>query len=575
MTRGRITCLVMLFVLAINLDKAVAAMIVTSDWRGSVEFNSRKNSTAGGSDSTTNQISGDISTKYFIWRPWLATGNARLRLGLTNGSDSSYDTKRSIVSGQFEFRFLPMSKIPLTISYSREDSQIDQDSLLAVNQDLALNEDLVSEHIFINQRFLGKRYKLDLNISEDRDNSSINGVTVSRGYGLGLLNRWKKSDLTTKFSISNVDNSADGEGKDEILATISHNYHPSNQIRFKTFVSSIERDDSILDTNNNLNLYETRISQFSSTANWNSKNKKTRISGGFRVDSLDLSTPSTINALKTVNMSVGVNHKLNKNWTADISTNYFLTDTNKVKAASGDVKAKASYRSDVIDLNKYKYSWNSILSAENKLRSASTDQLYGVSLGHNINRLFKLNKNQKISISGNQSFSKSISSSGSDTLSITHTANALWNKRSLNITNSAQITLNDSRYITDAERSGTSFIRINASRRKMLSRRSSFTGNISHNISHYNSTVGGENSKNSSSSIDVNYQITKPLLYQLISFNTKLKYKVSDISQPAATIDWNNTAKYSIGKLGVTIGYRVRDIGSRTSLFSITIKRRF
>jgi len=432
MTRGRITCLVMLFVLAINLDKAVAAMIVTSDWRGSVEFNSRKNSTVGGSDITTNQISGDVSTKYFIWRPWLATGNARLRLGLTNGSDSAYDTKRSIVSGQFELRFLPMSKMPLSLSYSREDSQIGQDSLLAVNQSLALNENLVSDHIFINQRFLAKSYKFDINFSNDREDSSINGVTVSRGYGIGLLNRWKKSDLTTKLSISNVDNSADGEGKDEILATISHNYHPSNQIRFKTFVSSIERDDRIVDTNSILNLYETRINQLSSTANWKSKNKKTRINGGFRVDSVNLSTPSTpstVDDSNTVNMSIGVNHKINDYWTADISTNYSLTDINQVKATNGDVKAKANYRSDVIDLNKYKYSWNSILSAENKFGSASKDQLYGVSLGHNVNRLFKLNKNQKIAISGNQAFSKSISSNGSDSLSITHTANTLWSHR--------------------------------------------------------------------------------------------------------------------------------------------------
>jgi len=145
----------------------------------------------------------------------------------------------------------------------------------------------------------------------------------------------------------------------------------------------------------------------------------------------------------------------------------------------------------------------------------------------------------------------------------------------LSITNSAQITINDSRYITSVERSGTSFIRIYASRRKILSRRSSFTGNISHNISYYNSTTGYENSKNSSSSMDLNYQITKPLLYQLISFQTKLRYQITDISQSAATIDWNNTAKYSIGKLGVIVGYRVRDVGARTSLFSITIKRRF
>ena len=578
MALGKYRWLITMAVMINTISKPLsAAVVVANDMHGSLELSSSRRSATGGSSEITNQMAGAVSTKYYLWQPWLVTGDAELNFGLSENRIQETTKKHNILTGRLSSSVLPMSTIPLSLSYSRKDSRIisDQNSLLSMNPNLLLDENLTVEHIFINQRVLGKSYKADLNISNNDDMSSINGETKSRGYGLGLLNRWKKSDLTTKISSSDQNNSVNNEGKKEKLATISHNYYPSESLQFRTFASIMNRDDSVFNNSNNLELYKTRVSQLSASSNWRSKDKKTRINGGVSANNLELSSPSINQLYRSANFRIGIDQSFNKNWSGNLSLDYLLSSQNSDKISGTDVKSKIRYQSDKKKLKGFYYRWNSEITAENNWQNSVTKTSYGGVLAHDVVKEIKLNKGQKITISGSQGVSQSIIVGGPESLSVTHGGNAAWIQSSPGVNNSIQLSVNDRRYRTATERSGTTFIRMSLTSKKMLSRRSSISGGLSHNISYYDTTVTGGGTKNRTTSCNANYQITKALLYQVVSFKSGVRYQSSANSYTPSTLDWNSSAKYSIGKLGVIINYRLRDVGKKMSLFTINIRRNF
>ena len=387
---------------------ANAAVFTTQDWWGTVGVTHQRRMLEGETSETKSQLGGDINGRYYIWQPWFLTGKLRFTLSTDHTSDTNSASENNSFGGSFDGTVLPLSRFPLSFGYSKSDNSL-SDSGSFVDSDgqiTSLSDTSTATNYFITQSYLGKRFKLSAGYNATDVDGVLSGKSSSIKREFDVVRRDTGNDISLKLLQQEDQQKSTGEGRDNTMAMLIHNFYPQQDFNVSNFASKIDQTDNVdLDGDGTIDYYQNVVDQLSSVATWRSSDKKIHLNGNLRYTGVQTNQPTA--NYENINSSIGAGarYTLTKNIYVQGAVNHTETEINGETGWLNLYTASLDYHADTIQLADYAYNWGGSLGKIIQEGSSTNMDTFDASLNHSLSRNWVIARKGRLRASANQTYS--------------------------------------------------------------------------------------------------------------------------------------------------------------------------
>lgn len=582
--------LILMIVLA-GATMAHAEILVPRSVSGELEYRYRTTDYETGYTTTSNMITGRITTDAYLWQPWFATLGLSLALSEEHSDDSNgSDSESQFATGEASLNLLPQSRFPFSARYTVSDSRVDSGDSDNPLYAQSTAHQFTRNNLQLTQGIHGQRYRLNLRYNEDEAQSDLGEHYYNEGYGVDYSLRMLKQNLSAKAYFNTQSNNQNDNESENSTFVVNHNYYPSSYTTLDSQASHVKSDNSYTSTGITQQVTNT-IDQASTSIGWRSSTIPLRLHGSVRVHRMDylIDDGTTSNTLQNegLNSSIGASYQFSDRLTGSIGGQYGVQRNENEEVKTHSENATLGYNSERYTIREFDYGWNSSLSASNQESDESRVQSLNLALGHGASRSWRLERRSSLRLSLNQSVIESYNRSSGiaiggltlndNTRRLSHSLNLGWSGSDHASSSLAQLSLTDSRGIIGDE-SRSQMANAQLSRTQKLDNRSSLNGNLRWQATHYIQQGMPDYGVGQSASASASYHYKRPFSLQRINFTSNLRLTENRPAEGAETSElyWDNRFTHEIGLMRSTLTLTMRDhLGQQSTMLLLTVKRRF
>lgn len=560
---------------------ASAEFLVSKEWWGSIGYTYRNADYDSGRSEVQNQVTTNINNKFHLWQDWFATGETRLNLSYDRTDSNAYDKENKAATGTLKLNFLPRSKMPLSIGYTLSDNRIYDDhynpSLIGTLY--AADDHIVSRQYFITQSYIGERFKINASHIHDSQDSSQQGLYSTDINSADLIWRAGNNDIQARYYEKEESREIYNEGKQSKVATVSHNFYPSDRFSTSTFGSHSSQNEARFDSASNTQLaYLTDINQISSTFLWRDLTGKSNITGGLRYFDIESESDANHGESDSVNGNLHYTYRVNKNFSTLASTNHTLTRTDEDNRNISAQRLGVNYTSDTLELDQYFYTWHGNAQTGVTTEDGETTGENLLAAGHTLLRNWNISRSSSARLSMTQGLATLYTDGELDRNDLSHNLTFSWSSNVTTSNRHAQITISDRRNLADQD-DMVQLLTLQYSQRNRLNRHSSLSGNLTHQVSLYEYADTNTESTHTNTSALLRAEYARPFSFQILTITSDLKYIHNDAATSNMSTNdfsWDNKLRYSIGKIDSTLRLLLRRTDhERYNMIFFNVKRNF
>lgn len=592
-----ITCAVLLCPLA----PAAAITLPPIDLSGDVGYTYRLME-SDTDETVSHQMRGSIRGRSYLWQPWFATVDARLRLTQDdtdyslNSNPGISGSTTTLTTGELDFSVIPRSRYPLSISYSAHDSRVDTidtitSPLTAVGaREFSTNRFSVRQSLDFKKK---GRYQWNYDLNNWKS-------TNSEEYSDWLLGgkgdwSWHKNRLQVRTNYKVIDRAVLGQESTNLTFNLDHFFtHPTRALRIDTSADHYFYETDPVTTGAVVSFADSKTSsdQVSSFIFWRPTDRPVTASGGVRVfrmvSDAGRTHPDVVNnetELLSVNATAGGMYQYTKNLRFDANANLSVNDTDLSSDEESDLeyshlmRVGALMQSDMHEiLWGMGYQWYASGSFQSLGTETEDQHSLDLSLGHDANKTWwndQKNSTLRLGLSQAISSLNELGDDDSNSQRLDHSATFGWDYYGGRKTAYAAITLSDAREIGDRE-SDQQLINQQVSGTFNLTRRSSLTGNLTSQWVRQKFDGQDESAIVTTHTGAVNYQHSRAFGVPRLRFGSDLRHSVASEDRQTDRSEWENRLDYSVGLVDTRASWRLIDAGEQDySLVYFQVTRRF
>lgn len=464
---------------------------------GTFAFDLRSVRLDDGSRSTQALVYNDIEFGTYVWQPWfiqLRAGVGALadRTGST-GPDAPGSTSTSAaLTGRLSMAVFPASRFPFELRAEVSDSRVRGDTLGA---------DYRSHRLSLSQSYRPEtgNDSYSVNFDYSRLRASQGGEdTVSSLRGLALREFAEHSfELSGQVTVN--DRTETDERSRFANLNARHTFHPASALHVDTLATW---NESKLGSGGAASSFDSSsdVRQLSSFATWRpregewlySPNSPLYLTGSVRLIDARSGGSDTEQRARAMNVSLGASQQLTREWQlAGSLSGTVLEPEGGRRSNTAAANVAANYTPEGLSFDEWRYSPSaSVNLGANRSSETGQRSTLGVQAAHGVSRSLVLGETDSLSVNVTQSFGAvhdSVRRVWSRALS--HSVGLFWQGVSDGASQSyAGLSASDSR--TWEQTSGSfQLVNLQLSRRTQLSRHASWSGNLTLQASHSDSTL--------------------------------------------------------------------------------------
>ncbi len=594
--------------------RVMAVSLGPAEISGSVGYSYRWLSGVNNTDTTSNQWQATVRASSYIWRPWLATAEG----GVTFAQDSTEfgdvstpsaadaglkDNKATIVTGEFNLNVLPQSKTPFGLRYLASNSRIDSTRIVSAPV-LFTDIEFETTRLELRQSYLNdKNDRFMLRYDSSSWSSARDGSYDDALWGAEADIRRSRQNVLVKLSQGITEHSLTKLRNENLIFDTSHFYLPSPSLRIDSKVSyyTFDRSFRVTSASATSGSSTTDIAQASSFFFWRPGLDHTRrpwsMSGGLRVYDLQGEAPAASSDSLSISASGGFFYQLSRKWRFDASAAFTSTQGNGSETQLMRQQGGVLYQSDLYEKSGFIYRWfatgaldnqSGVNAARQTLSSTwshsgqkswflSDISSVNVSLGQSLNAAYRIN-DESITLYQDHQGSLAVRQFGGINAAnarLDHSGTVAWNQVAGGGNSTAQLTLSDSRALTDTE-DEQQLINFQVLRVQPLNRSSYLSGNLTVQYVRQEFPQLGISSDVATATGRVDYQHSNIFGLTNLRFLSNLFVSRAAVAEGIDRAEWDNRLDYTIGLLDTSLSLRFIQIdGQNSNLVMARIARRF
>ncbi len=534
----------------------------------------------GGAQTENTYLIGSLNASAYLWKPWFATFDGGGTISTSSNRTNVVETNTEVLSSRLNLEFLPLSRFPLRLSYTSSDNSVNR-----LNRDETIadfGQSFRTRDFFAKQSIIGRSGKrLDGWYNWKIRGSDNFGEMEDTNYGLKYDSRSRTQNFYASAirqvqARSLVDNVSTNTRLD-----LTHNYFPSDEFYIKSLLNQTRVDNEMSVGNGSFFQQSTTdITQAISFFYWRPVYKPYTMTGGARVlrRAVDLTTAQTDQ--RSFNANIAANYFINRKTRLTATANVATLESEVNNSLGSKQTLSALYQSDRHLWRGLNYYWYGSAELGNDIQAryetTETRQTGSATLGHSISRQWITGNRSVFRVNAQQSLNQLVEVGGRNDkpLTLVDTATLAWSENRRRGSSYAQLTLMDSRRLTEAGES--QFVNFQLSRTMPLSRVSSWGGNVSVQSTRRDLGDGSDISFVTTSTAQLNYQHARLFGIYRLKLRTKLDL-LSIANRGGANrkqADWQARFSYMIGKLSTALFLRVVEsdsgLGSRMAVFQLS-----
>lgn len=590
--------------------RGLAVSLGPAELSGSVGYSYRLLSGVNDADTTSHQWLATLRASSYVWQPWFATTEG----GVTFAQDSTEfggasdpgafdaglkDNETTLVSGEFNLNVLPQSKTPFGLRYLVSNSRIDA-TRIASAPVLFTDIEFETTRLELRQSYLNdKNDRFMLRYDASSWSSARDGSYDDELLGAEADVRRGKQNVLVKLSQGATEHSLTKLRNENLIFDLSHFYLPSPSFRVDNKASyyTFDRSFRVTSASSTYGSSTTDITQASSFFFWRPNTRPWSMSGGVRVYNLQGEALTTASDSLSISASGGFFYQLSRKWRFDASAAFTNTHSNGSEAQLARQQGGLLYQSDLYEKSGFIYRWFATGSLDNqsgvdearqtvsstwshngqKTWFLSEISSLNISLGQSLNGAYRINEE---SITLYQDHQGSLAASqyggiGAANARLDHTGTASWNQAAGGGNSTVQLTLSDSRAMTDTE-DEQQLVNFQVLRVQPLNRLSFLSGNLTVQYVRQEFPQLGIGSDVATATGRVDYQHSNIFGLTNLRFLSNLFVSRAAVEQGIDRSEWDNRLDYTIGLLDTSLSLRLIQIdGQNSSLVMVRIARRF
>ncbi|NOY62350.1 MAG: hypothetical protein GXP10_04205 [Gammaproteobacteria bacterium] len=551
---------------------------------GSLGYSYRNLKNGDGDTITSNQLFGSISARSYLWQPWFATVNGRLRLTLDNTDlDRGGENKATVSTGEFSLNLLPQSRSPLTLAFQKSNSQVE--ALGFRNPLVANDRDFKTQRLDLTQSYLTESgHRLQFRYGTSRWKSARSEYD-DKTYGFEGNWRFPKHRIIAKANMKEANQSFRNQYTENLLLDLDHFWYPTRALRWDSSINRVTLDTS-LDVPTLVKApsdSQSELLQASSFFFWRPVDSPWSVSGGVRFSDLVAQSQGNVDSgAQSLNTTGGFLYQYTKNLRFDANVNTTYNDAGVAEAMSWNSRAGALYQSDFREIlaTGFSYQWHANAALKKQGGDGIKTKGASLTLGHNAQKTWFLgdltsrrNDVTTLRLSLSQLVTQ-LTQSGDAELDLTRLDNSValnWSQRAWGGTSFAQLSATDSRESGDRE-SDQQLINFQLTRNQKISRVSSLNGGVTIQRAALHANGDDVTTKTA----QLGYQHSRAFGVRQLRFNSDLNLSQASLDNGVDREEWTNRLAYRIGLLetSMTVQLTSRD-GVDTDLVYFKVTRRF
>ena len=553
-----------------------APLLGPLDLSGYAGYTFRSLSDSEDQDDVSHQFSGVLNGATYFWQPWFSTADFSLTVTRDrtefDTAESSSETDSQILTGDFGLNVFPQSRMPFAARLVVTDSRVDREEpggtpITFVGQEYS------TEHLTLRQSLLTAMGRFQARADFRSWESQTGGQYDDTLLGLEADVRAAKHRLTARGSYQLTEHDVVERENENTVLDISHFYYPLRNFRVDSKASFYDYDRSFLDpTTDDVRLSSTNTSQLSSFAFWRPEQIPLTVSGGLRLFNLEGSQEDIVaNDQQQLAGNIGVFYQMTKKLRLDYSGSATFRDIGGEQSRVYDTHLGALYQSDW-QFGRYNYHWYGDLDIDG---NADPDlQLWSFSgaLGHSLSRnwlpkertgtwvlRFNWSQTARLIYDVFLEDDNDIGETG-DRERFDNSVSLAWDQQGRKSSSLIQMTVSDSRDFGESENE-RQLVNLQLSRDQELGGKSVLTGDLT--VQYVRLVFDDDESDTTTATGRLRYEHRSIFGVPRLRFTSD--YMVSQISTDdyIDRTDWENALYYVVGKLDVSLSYRLTDTDGR------------
>jgi hypothetical protein len=457
----------------------------TVEWRlapivydGDVSYEARMTRNENQPDTLEHLLIGNLRGRSYVWQPWFVQVRgglgfvlSKLHIDEAPGTEA-VDQQPVTLTGNVGLTVFPVSRFPFDGSYEVTDSRTSGD---------LTSLDYTSKRLSLRQSYA----------------TLTGGTTASARYERSVL----ESESFGRDRLDNIEaNISKSAGKHNLQAEGSRAYNQRDQTNETSLIDRISLRDTWRP--NNLSsveslAYVTRTdydpgdsglssatnsdtAQLTSFATWRpAERHPLYVTGSLRAFGVRNEASGVQTEAQSLNASIGANYQYSPvlRFLASASATGSETDTSSVVTTTQS--AGVSYTPAFLPLGKFQFSWNASGNVANQtVSSEGSRQALSGGVGYNLMRGFATGAQSQANLNIGQALGGVHDTEGGEQLTLTSSVSLSWSRSaSAGTAEYASLTASDSRSVGDTN-NAFQLINLQATRQSLLSRVSSWSGNI-------------------------------------------------------------------------------------------------
>ncbi|MDH5217962.1 MAG: hypothetical protein OEX19_09720, partial [Gammaproteobacteria bacterium] len=522
--------------------------------------------TDGGARGENTYFVGALNADSYLYRPWFAT----LNLGGTGSSTYSAveaNSKQSyLMSSRATFRLLPLSRVPLTLSYY-SNNDLDPNTSSASYRDL-LGYGFKTRFFGAMQRFIGRGgNQVDIWYHNRMRGAEEIGDLTDQTVGGKIKSRYANHNFYATGTYQAREGGFTEKSTRSRNVSLMHNYVPSSQFYVKTLGSHTNYNDKSGRTNGSFIANSTTdVNQASSFFYWRPVYKPYVFNGAVRLHQRQLTdnVSADINDNRGANGLLAGTYKINRRTQLTASFNASVLDTDRANTLSANQSVQMQYQSDSILYRGASYRWfsnggigNDASSEKNKSETDERDydlsQNLNAGVGHSANKRWVTGNRSTMRASVTQQVREYFATRDFGSIfTLSHTGSLSWNLDARQGNAYAQAAVMDTRSFFD-DSLEMQIVNFQLSRSMPISRLSAWSGNLSMQSSRREDGASEKGFIEGFLSVAtgrLSYQHSRLFGIYKLKFRTKLDLSatVNRAGGDRKQVDWENQLGYRIGK---------------------------
>lgn len=383
-------------------------------WGGSLSVGLRRSTPDSGAASTNQVYTGQLRASSYLMKPYIALVSGDFALtsvrSETGGGDAaSSNLVGTSITGTGGINIFPQSRFPFSASISLSDSRSESsfDDSNTQSTRLTLRQDYRPPVGEWNTSFGYDRSMLDGDFGSD---------TVDRLYGQFTTRRDRHTlNLSGDLTHSQWENGT----FDAFYTSASHSVGYDSGLSITNFASLVKQRSQTQTDNATDVDSEVGSLQFYSAASWYPSDSKLRGAGTVRYFRVDSGVGGAATATQTFAADLNAAYQFNENFNLSGGIG-FISDLEGDDRFQQNGSLSANYSGDPIRLGEFTYTWSTSASFGNNYGSdGESGQTLGASIGHSLSRYWTFDAGTMLNAQISQNFGSGRTFGGTSAVSPT------------------------------------------------------------------------------------------------------------------------------------------------------------